>query len=330
MRVAIAVDAMGGDDAPLAVVEGITRAVRSDPDLRVLAVGDPDVLSPLLARTERVEVRAASGVIAQGADPVEAVRRDADCSIVRAACLVRDGEAQALVSAGHSGATLAAAVLVIGRTPGVTRPGLAAVLPGATGPTVLVDAGANLDTTPQQLREFAHLGSAFAADVLGVADPTCGLLAIGEEPGKGDQRLKETHALLVTDSGLIYRGSVEGRDLLTSRVDVIVADGFSGNVALKATEWTAREAFRRVRAQARGPRAALGGRLLRPALRRERADLDPDPYGGAHLLGLNGIAIVAHGAARPHGIAQACRYAADGVRVDLVGRIAARVTPRGA
>ena len=325
MDVVIAVDAMGGDSAPQSVVEGVRAAVRSS-GISVLLVGDEALLRPLIGDEPRVEVRHAANVVPQGADPAEAVRGDADASIVVAARAVKAGEAHALVSAGHSGATLAAAALIIGRAPGISRPGLAAVLPGAKRPTVLIDAGANLDTTPQQLHQFAHLGSAFAEHLLGIAAPTCGLLAIGEEPGKGDARMKEAHALLVADEALAYRGSVEGRDALTSLVDVIVADGFAGNVLLKACEGTAREAFRRVRTEATGMRARVGGLLLRPALRRVRDALDADTYGGAHLLGANAVAIVVHGSARPHGIAQACRYAAEGVERDLVGAISARVS----
>jgi len=330
MPARVAVDAMGGDDAPASVVRGALDAAAADPDLEVLLVGDPALIGALPAGAERVRVVPASGVVAQEADPAEAVRADPGPSIAVAARLVRAGEADALVSAGHSGATLAAAVLLIGRAAGVSRPALAAVLPGRTGPTVLVDAGANLDTTARQLHQFAHLGCAFAEDVLGLTAPTCALLAIGEEPGKGDARGKEAHALLAVDGALCYRGSVEGRDALASVVDVIVADGFAGNVLLKACEGTAREAFRRVRERATGPRAALGGLLLRPALRGVRDDLDPDTYGGAHLLGARGVVVVAHGAARPHGIAQACRYAADGVRAELPVRIAARVAALGA
>ena len=317
MGVVIAVDAMGGDSAPRSVVEGVLAATASD-DLSVLLVGDEAVLRPLVGAAPRVEIRHAPDVIAQTADPAEAVRSRDTASICVAARAVRAGEAQGLVSAGHSGATLAATALVIGRAPGVLRPGLAAVLPGAVRPTVLIDAGANLDTDARQLHQFAQLGTAFARDTLGIDAPTCGLLAIGEEPGKGDARMKEAHALLAGDAELAYRGSVEGRDVLTSLVDVIVADGFAGNVALKACEGTAREAFRRVRAEATGPRAALGGWLLRPALRRVRDSLDADTYGGAHLLGANAVAVVAHGSARPHGIAQACRYAAEGVRRRLL------------
>lgn len=312
---------MGGDSAPHAVVEGVRAAVAAD-DLTVLLVGDEAVLAPLVAGIPRVEVRHAPDVVAQDADPAEAVRRGEGASICVAARAVRAGEAAGLVSAGHSGATLAAAALLIGRAPGVSRPGLAAVLPGAERPTVLIDAGANLDTDARQLHQYAHLGAAFARELLGIAAPTCGLLAIGEEPGKGDARLKEAHALLAADARLAYRGSVEGRDLLTSLVDVVVADGFAGNVGLKACEGTAREAFRRVRDEATGVRGVLGGWLLRPALRRVRDQLDPDTYGGAHLLGADGVVIVAHGSARPHGIAQACRYAAEGVRRDLVARTA--------
>ena len=328
MGVVIAVDAMGGDSAPASVVEGVLAAVASDA-LSVLLVGDEAVLAPLVDGVRGVEIRHAPDAVPQDAEPAEAVRTREGASIAVAARAVRAGEAQALVSAGHSGATLAAAALLIGRAPGVVRPGLAAVLPGVTRPTVLIDAGANLDTDARQLHQYAHLGTAFARDVLRLDDPTCGLLAIGEEPGKGDARLKEAHALLAADPTLAYRGSVEGRDLLTSLVDVVVADGFAGNVALKACEGTAREAFRRVRAEAGGARGALGGWLLRPALRRVRDGLDADTYGGAHLLGANGVVVVAHGAARAHGIAQACRYAAEGVRRDLVATMAAAVRERG-
>lgn len=325
MGVVIAVDAMGGDAAPHSVVEGVLNAVEAA-DLSVLLVGDEAVLRPLIGEHPRVEVRHAPRVVPQDAEPAELVRGDDGASIVVAARAVRAGEAQALVSAGHSGATLAAAALIIGRAPGVGRPGLAAVLPGAARPTVLIDAGANMDTTATQLHQFAHLGSAFAEHLLGIESPTCGLLAIGEEPGKGDARMKEAHVLLVADARLAYRGSAEGRDALTSLVDVIVTDGFAGNVLLKACEGTAREAFRRVRAEATGLRGAVGGLLLRPGLRRVRDALDPDTYGGAHLLGANAVVIVAHGSARSRGIAQACRYAAEGVDRDLVGAISARVS----
>jgi len=325
MGVVIAVDAMGGDTAPLSVVEGVRAAVESS-ELSVLLVGNETELRPLVGDHPRITLRHAPSVVPQDAEPADAVRGNDGASIVVAARAVKAGEAHALVSAGHSGATLAAAALIIGRAPGVIRPGLAAVLPGAERPTVLIDAGANMDTTPQQLHQFAHLGSSFAEHLLGIEQPVCGLLAIGEEPGKGDARMKEAHALLVADAALTYRGSVEGRDALTSLVDVIVADGFSGNVLLKTCEGTAREAFRRVRAEATGIRAQLGGALLRPALRRVRDTLDPDTYGGGHLLGVNAVAIVVHGSARPHGIAQACRYAAEGVERNLVGAISARVS----
>lgn len=319
----IAVDAMGGDTAPDSVVAGVRAAV-ADGTLEVLLVGDERVLDPLVGDCPGVTIRHAASVVDPTADPVAAVRGDAEASIAVAARAVAAGEAQALVSAGHSGATLAAGALLIGRLPGVSRPGLAAVLPGARRPTVLVDAGANMDCSPAQLHAFAHQGTAFAEEVLGLDAATCGLLAIGEEPGKGDQRTKDAHALLAADEGLRYHGSVEGRDALTSAVDVIVADGFAGNVMLKATEGAARESFRRMRDAATGPRAALGGLLLRPALRRVRAELDPDTYGGAHLLGCRAAVVVAHGSARPHGIARACHWAAEGVRRDVVGAIAAR------
>lgn len=320
-EVVVAVDAMGGDDAPDVILEGVRRALEAD-DLRILLVGDPDRLG---AAPTGVEVIPARERIDFADDPAGAVRGRPESSIAVAARLVADGRAQALVSAGNSGATLAAGTLIVRRLDGVQRPALAVVLPGATRPTVLIDAGANLDTTSEQLVQFAHLGTAFAERVLGLEDPTCGLLAIGEEPGKGERRMRDAHALLTQAAGLRYRGSVEGRSLLTSEVDVIVADGMAGNIALKTAEGTAREAFRRVRAEAQGPRARLGGLLLRPALRRVRDGLDPETYGGGYLLGVRGVVVIAHGAVGPRGVERACAFAATGVRGGLVDEIAAAV-----
>ena len=320
-EVVVAVDAMGGDDAPDVILEGVRRALEAD-DLRILLVGDPDRLG---AAPTGVEVIPARERIDFADDPAGAGRGRPESSIAVAARLVADGRAQALVSAGNSGATLAAGTLIVRRLDGVQRPALAVVLPGATRPTVLIDAGANLDTTSEQLVQFAHLGTAFAERVLGLEDPTCGLLAIGEEPGKGERRMRDAHALLTQAAGLRYRGSVEGRSLLTSEVDVIVADGMAGNIALKTAEGTAREAFRRVRAEAQGPRARLGGLLLRPALRRVRDGLDPETYGGGYLLGVRGVVVIAHGAVGPRGVERACAFAATGVRGGLVDEIAAAV-----
>lgn len=317
-EVVVAVDAMGGDDAPGVILEGVRRALEAE-GLRVLLVGDPDRLGPV---PTGVEVVPAYERIEFADDPVAAVRARPDSSIAVAARLVAEGRAQALVSAGNSGATLAAGTLIVRRLDGVHRPALAVVLPGATRPTVLIDAGANLDTTSEQLVQFAHLGTAFAERVLGLEHPTCGLLAIGEEAGKGERRMRDAHLALTAATGLRYRGSVEGRALLTSEVDVIVADGMAGNIALKTAEGTAREAFRRVRAEARGPRAKLGGILLRPALRRVRDGLDPETYGGGYLLGVRGVVVIAHGAVGPRGVERACAFAATGVRGGLVDEIA--------
>jgi glycerol-3-phosphate acyltransferase PlsX len=316
-EVVIAVDAMGGDDAPGVILDGVRRAV-AESDVRILLVGDPD----RLAQTPPgVEIVPATDRIDFADDPVAAVRGRPDSSIAIAARLVEQGRAGAVVSAGNSGATLAAGTLIVRRLDGVLRPALAVVLPGAVRPTVMIDAGANLDTTSEQLVQFARLGTTFAERVLGLDEATCGLLAIGEEPGKGERRMREAHVVLADTPGLRYRGSVEGRDLLTSAVDVIVADGMAGNIALKTAEGTAREAFRRVRAEACGPRARLGGLLLRPALRRVRDGLDPETYGGGYLLGVRGVVVIAHGAVGPRGVERACAFAATGIRAGLVERM---------
>ncbi len=299
--------------------------------------GDPNELAGL-SDVDGVELLEAPDAITNDEDPVGAVRETPQASIVLAAADVAEGNSAALASAGPTGATMTAALFALRRTHGVRRPALALQLavPGRDGPpTVLLDVGANTEARAADLVQFAYLGAAFSEAVLGVARPRVALLSIGEEPKKGTTTVVEAHTELAAATEIDFRGNVEGRDLLGDAADVIVTDGFTGNVALKTIEGTARKVGDGVRGAARSnPVAALGGLLLRPALGGLRRQMDPDTTGGAILLGLRGVAVVGHGSSGPDGIANAIRLAARAVEVGAVertGRLLERSgTTRGA
>jgi glycerol-3-phosphate acyltransferase PlsX len=313
----IAVDAMGGDRGPEEVVAGALEA-RTDTVV-------PVVVGPASLDTQGLELIQASDVIAMDEKPAEAVRSKPDSSLVVSCRAVHEGRAQAVVSAGNTGAMLAACLLEIRRLPGVRRPAIAVTIPSREGASVLLDSGANADARPEDLLQFAHMGAVFAEEILDVRNPEVRLLSIGEEAEKGNQLTLEAHELLAA-SDLNFAGNTEGRDLLRGGADVVVTDGFTGNVALKLLEGTIRnllDAFREeITATTRGK---LGGLLIRPAARRLRNRLDPDTYGGAYLLGLRGLAVIAHGNSSRRAIANAIRLAGRGVEHDVVGRLAQRV-----
>jgi glycerol-3-phosphate acyltransferase PlsX len=313
----VAVDAMGGDRGPEEIATGALGA-RSD-DVVPILVG------PAGLDTHGLELIEAPDVIAMDEKPTEAVRAKPNSSLVTACRAVGEGRAQAVVSAGNTGAMLAACLLELRRLPGVRRPAIAVTIPSRTGASVLLDSGANADARPEDLLQFAHMGAVFAEEILDVPNPEIRLLSIGEEAEKGNQLTLEAHALLV-ESDLNFRGNTEGRDLLRGGADVVVTDGFTGNVALKLLEGTIKnllDAFREeITATTRGK---LGGLLIRPAARRLRERLDPDTYGGAYLLGLRGLAVIAHGNSSRRAIANAVRLAARGVDHDVVGRLAERL-----
>ena len=319
----VAVDAMGGDRAPSEVVAGAVQAAGGE--VHVLLVGRPDELEAELAghpAAQQVEIVAAIDVIGSSDEPVAAVRSRPDASMVRACRLVRDGAAGAIVSAGPTGAMLAASLVHIGRIPGIQRPGIAVPLPALGAPCVLIDSGANPDARPEHLAQFGAMGAQFASDVLGVDAPKVGLLSIGEEASKGNQRTLEAHALLSAAPGFHFAGNCEGRDVLTGEFQVVVADGFAGNVLLKGLEGAAASMFSEVRRAANSSlRAKIGGILLKPALVGLRERTDPEVYGGAYLLGVRGLAVICHGNAGRRGIANAVRYAARGIEADVVGRL---------
>jgi glycerol-3-phosphate acyltransferase PlsX len=325
--VTIALDAMGGDRAPSEICAG-ARDAAIPGQLEIVLVGDAPTVRAEYGGDlpPGITLRHAPEQIAFNEDPAGAVRSKPESSIVVAASAVREGWAHAAVSAGSTGALLAASTFSMRRIPGVLRPGLAAVIPAVAGPLTLIDCGANVDPRPEMLVQFAHMGACFAEDVLGRKDPRVGLMSIGEEPGKGNQLTKEAYELLASESGIDFAGNVEGRDIVSNKVQVIVTDGFTGNVCLKTAEGTANEIFTLVKAAAkRNPLTMAGGLLLRGGVRDLRTRLDPETYGGAFLLGLAGISVAAHGSSSRRAIANACRMAAAGVRHDVCGHVAARV-----
>ncbi len=324
--VTVAVDAIGGDFAPAQILEGVERALDADPTVRVVLTGPGDIVEPFAVRFPgRVDAVATTEVIEMGDHPANAVRTKKDSSIVVGARLVKEGRADAFFSAGSTGACMAAATLVMGRIKGVSRPAIATVLPTAGEPCILLDVGANADCKPENLLQFAEMGEAYAAVVLGVAAPRVALLNIGEEPTKGSVLAQEAHALLA-EKLPAFIGNVEGRDVLTGEADVIVTDGFTGNVALKLLEGTSKALLGQVKeAMMETALTKLAAAALKPSLVRLKAQLDPDTYGGAPLLGVNGVCIIGHGSSGPVAVANAIRVAVQAVEGDLTGRIARAV-----
>lgn len=331
--VSIAVDAMGGDNAPEAVVAGAAAA--AGPGLQILLTGRPEQLGALLAEHRPggvVRVIPAEDWITMAEGSLASWRRPR--SSVAVACqLVRRGQAAAVVSAGSTGGIVATARLRLRALPGVTRPGLAAVLPTSPKPTILIDAGAIADPKPEMLVQFAQLGAAYAEIAHAVSEPRVGLLTIGAEPGKGNKLARRAHELLQADpphggTPIRFEGNVEGSDLMAGRVDVVVTDGFAGNIALKAIEGAAGFAAGELRAALLGSvTARLGTVLQRRVLRDLAARVDRETYGGAALLGMEGTVVVAHGAATAKGVAAACRLAADLARGQITDRIRERLGP---
>ena len=316
----VAVDAMGGDFAPDEIVAGALRA-HEEYGIPVILVGRPEDLID----TGGLEVLPASQVIAMDADPGSSVRKMKDSSLVRAAEAVRDGAASAMVSAGNTGATMASALLRMGRIKGVSRPAIATLLPspGAT-PTVLLDAGANSECSPSWLVQFGQMGAVFSRDRLGVDVPRVALLSIGEEPGKGSPFVKEAHAAMAKASwtGASFIGNVEGRDLLTDAVDVVVTDGFTGNVALKTLEGAMKSLMTALLTSlGERPEAAAAAQTLGPELDALYRQFHPDTYGGAMLLGVRGVCMISHGSSRSLAIENAVRAAAEMVEADVVGHL---------
>jgi phosphate acyltransferase len=315
--VTVAVDANGADLGPAEVARG--AAIAAAAGTRVVLFGPAVAFGDV---PDGVEVVDASVSIAKAADPARAVRATPDASIVRAAAAVADGQADALVSGGSTGTALAAALFRFKRARGVHRPALALIVPVPEHPFLLLDAGANVEVRPEHLVQFAHMGAAFMEVVMGVQRPRVALLSNGEEPNKGTADVVAAHAALRERPGTLnFVGNVEGFAIGTGAADVIVADGFTGNVALKVMEGTSAALLGAVRGAATSSsRAKFGGMLLRPALRGLRSEIDPQEQGGAVLLGLRRLGVVPHGSFGARGFARAIEVAALGVRNDVAGR----------
>jgi glycerol-3-phosphate acyltransferase PlsX len=325
--VTVALDGYGAEQGFDVLAEGARRAAEDGIGVRVF--GPERELD--LGGVEGVEVVPTSEWIANDEDPVSAVRAKQQASVVLAARDVAEDGADAMVSPGSTGATMAAATFGLKRLKGVQRPALAVQVPVPGKPVLFLDVGANVEVRAQHLVQFAFLGAAFSAAVLEVKNPTVGLLTVGEESGKGREEIVEAHRILSGSSGIEFAGNVEGRDLTASTVDVVVTDGFTGNVALKLMEGTARTVAGAVGDAARSnPVSLVGGLLMKPALGGLRRKLHPDTTGGAILLGLRGIAVVGHGSSGADGIANAVRLAARCAAVDAVGRTAALLREGGA
>lgn len=321
----VAIDAMGAECGVDEVVEGALRAAAEIP---VTLVGDGDRIERALdgaashERRVRIDVAHAADVITNDEEPVRAVRTKQNASVVVGMRAVADGGCDALVSAGSTGATLAAAVLALKRLKGVRRPAVSALLPLPGMPALLLDVGANVEVRPDHLVQFAHMGAAFAEVALELERPRVALLSVGEEPGKGTETVVEAHGKLAADAaGFEFVGNIEGRDLTTGAADVVVTDGFTGNIALKLMEGTARTVIDAIRNAVRSSvLATVGGALMRTSLTGLRSELDPNTTGGAILLGLNAPVVIAHGNATADGIANATRLAARAVSERLVER----------
>ena len=313
-QVTITVDALGGDNAPEVVLEGVEAALAQDGQLNVILCGPAEVVEPFAEAHERCEACVTTEEIGMAEHPANAVRRKKDSSIVVGCRLVKEGRAQGFFSAGSTGACLAAGTLVMGRIKGVSRPALATILPSPKKPVVLCDVGANADCKPEYIVQFALMASAYATKVLGIENPSVGLLNIGEEEEKGSQFAQEAHALM-KEQVPNFKGNAEGRDVLDSPFDVIVCDGFTGNVCLKTIEGTAKVLFGELKTILKSStKTKLAALVLKDGLKGLLSRVDPDAAGGAPLLGVKGACIVGHGSSNARAIKNGILASADFVR----------------
>ena len=322
----IALDAMGGDQAPDAIVAGAIAALRRFPDIRVLLAGPEARLSALIADAEdvrnRIELLPADDVIQMDESPMLAVRKKVNSSMVQAMLAVRDKRAGAVVSAGNTGAVLAGGMLRIGRIPGIERPALAPIIPGAKKPFMLIDAGANVDCQPKYLEQFGLMGSVYMRSVMGIERPAVGLVNIGAEAEKGNKLTKETYQLMSAQSSYYFAGNAEARDIPTGDFDVVVADGFDGNIILKYTEGLASAMMGMLKTNLMASKVSkIGAALSRPAFRKFKRSMDYNAYGGAPLLGVDGAVIKAHGSSGETAIMNALRQAREMLAGDVAGKI---------
>ncbi len=320
----ICVDVMGADKEPAELLEGVSQALDADPELEVLVAGAAEHVVPFAEKHDRARALVTTEVITMSEHPATAVRQKKDASIVRAASAVRSGEADGLFSAGSTGAVLTAATFGVGRIKGIKRPALTMAFPGISGtPTVFLDLGANADVKPEAMVQFAHMGRAYSQAIIGVENPRVGLLCNGAEETKGSEMALAYHEALANgDCGFV--GNAEGTDLLAGTFDVIVADGFTGNVALKSIEGTGKFVLKRLKSAMEGSLTnKLGAALLSGALKSMNSELSGDEYGGAILLGLRAPVLKGHGSTSATAVKCGTLAAAQAVRNDVVGKIAA-------
>lgn len=331
----IAVDAMGGDFAPAAIVEGAIRAARElDKVSKIILVGQEPVLKAELAKhgatPAKIVIHHCTEVVEMGESPAVAVRRKKDSSINVAVDLVKQGEADAIFSAGSTGAQVAASTLKLRTLPGIQRPAIAAVFPSPTKPSIVIDAGANTDCTPTMLMEFAVMGMVYSQKIIGVANPRIGLMSVGEEDAKGNSLTKEAFALL-SKSGLNFAGNIEGHDLFEGEIDVVVCDGFVGNVILKTCESLAHAIGVWMKQEFKAnPFRMVAALCLKGAFADMKKKVDPSAYGGAPLLGVNGVSIIGHGSSNATAVYNGIRVSAEAVSHDInhaISDVLARVAP---
>ncbi len=333
-RARIAIDAMGGDHAPAEIVAGAIRA-REELGVDILLVGDPDQIKASVrqsANLSSVEIVPAEGTIEMDEEPLSALRRKPNASINVAMDLVKKKEADAVVSAGHSGAAMAAALLRLGRLRGIDRPAIGAVLPTMVPgkPVIILDVGANVDCRPKFLEQFAFLGTMYSQYVMGVNEPKVGLLNIGEEECKGNELALRTHQLLQENPQIPFIGNAEGRDVLSGNFDVIVCDGFVGNILLKFAEAVGEVALQILREELpQGVRGKVGVSVLKPNLRRIKQRMDHAEHGGGLLLGVAGVCIISHGSSQAPSIFNAVRLAREAVDNQILERIQSQYKKKG-
>lgn len=322
----IAVDAMGGDYAPLEIVRGALKAAQAWPEIKIILVGRKDDIIdhiPEKKISENIGFYECSEVIEMNEHPAAAIKKKKDASIVVATRLVKEGEADALVSAGSTGAQMAAALLGLGRIKGIQRPAICTVLPTLQGGKLLLDVGANPDAKPENLLQYAMMGSIYAENVLGINNPKVALLNIGSEEGKGNELVQAAYALLKTAS-LNFIGNIEGRDVPNGNADVIVCDAFVGNIVLKSFEGLSSALFQLIKEKITATTSRkIGAMLVKPGLKEIAKQMDYAEYGGAPLLGVNGTSIICHGSSKEKAIYNAIRVAKECVNEKIIQRIGA-------
>lgn len=324
-QVKLVVDAMGGDDAPDVVLEGVEQALLEDPEIFVYLTGPAKIVVPFAEGHGRCEAVPAEEVIGMGEHPANAVRKKKDSSIVVGCRLVKEGKAAGFYSAGSTGACMSAATLVIGRIRGIKRPAIVSVIPSPVSKTVFADMGANADCKPEYLVQFALMGRVYAQATLGIDDPTVGLLNIGEEETKGSQFAQECHAAM-KEQVPNFIGNAEGKNIALGGFDVIVTDGFTGNVALKTFEGAAKALFKGVKEALHSSlKAKIGGLLIKDALKDMMANVSTEEFGGAQLLGVRGVCLIGHGNSSARAIRSGVLATARAIRQDMPGRLGAEL-----